>query len=220
MQRLIAFIVSGLPVAGIALVLGTAAAGPASATPGQIYEISRPVVNLRAGPSTDTKVIDRLRKGARLMEFDRKEGWIKVREMGKLGPEGWVLGRLVAPEELPPPAGPFPEPQSSDAAPSSPDGGEGPGYGDDGGRVYYAYPRSRLPRRIDNRAFVPWGVTVHKEPRRKRRGGRHRGGRDKSHKDRKNTRDPGASAAREDQRAPRNLGHPRTSGAPNIGTMN
>jgi hypothetical protein len=177
---------------------------PAFATPGQIHEVKRPEVNLRAAPGTDAKVIGSLEEGARLMEFGRKGRWFKVKEMGRVGPEGWVHGALIAPEALPEPAAAAPPQRPADE--SKPDdysnGGDGP--------VYYDPPLGRYRDRLRDRAFVPWGVTV------KRKGRRHKGKGHHGHGDR-----AGKGDAKAQTRPPpaRNLGSPRRSGAPNLGTF-
>lgn len=89
----------------LALAAGLLAAGPARATPGQIHLVDRAAVNLRAGPGTETEIIGRLRRGDRVMEFERRGDWVRVRPMGRVGREGWVHGELLAPEARAP-AGP------------------------------------------------------------------------------------------------------------------
>lgn len=205
MPRSLAFIVSTLPAVGLALVLGLTAATPARATPGQIYELKRPVVNLRAGPSRKAKVVSRVRKGGRLMEFARQRGWIKVREMGKLGPEGWVLATLVVPESVSAPPAPPPE-SSSEAGPPAGAGGyeEGP--------TVIARPRGRSARYLNNGILTPLGgqtVTVRKH------GGRKGKGKGRDHGDRQSG---GSRAAGARPGGLRTLGSPRTSGAPNVGS--
>lgn len=177
---------------------------PAFATPGQIHEVTRPEVNLRAAPGTGAKVVGSLEEGARVMEFARKGRWFRVKQMGRVGPEGWVHGALIAPEKLP-----APEPAAVPQPPAD-DGGPDGYSGDRDGRVYYGYPRGRSPHRLRHRAFLPWGVTIKRKGRRHKGKGHHRHG-GKVGKRRTKTRALRPSA--------RNLGSPRRSGAPNLGTF-
>lgn len=190
---------------GLFLVVATAPLMPVSATPGQIHEVKRGTVNLRAGPGTDAKIVRTLKAGTRVMEFARKGRWYRVKEMGRVGPEGWIRGDLIAPETRP---APEPEP-APDAAGPPPEEGQPVPYveGDDG--RYYVSPGFG-PRRRDlrNRAFVPWGVTVKRKtrPRKKDKTG---GGHGKKR-----------VLGTPDARGPsRNLGGPRSGGAPNIGSF-
>lgn len=167
----------------------------ALATPGQIYEVTRPEINLRAAPNTDAKVIGHLPEGARLMEFARKGRWFKVKEMGRVGPEGWVYGALIAPEKLdePAPSAPPPAAKAPAAGPPADAGGE---VGSSGG---------------DGRAILPWAVMVPPKAR------RHKGKRRHRHRGRPGK--PGITV-RPVRPGLRDLGWPRTSGAPNLGTLN
>ncbi|TDI63739.1 MAG: SH3 domain-containing protein [Alphaproteobacteria bacterium] len=104
------------PVA-LALVLVAGPAGRVFATPGQIHVVDHATVNLRAGPSTKARVIGRLKRGDRVMEFERRGRWLRVQQMGKLAPEGWVHGALVVPEPRPTAARSQPRPEPEDPAP-------------------------------------------------------------------------------------------------------
>ncbi len=203
MARSTAFLIPLARAAGAALILALGAGAPARATPGQIHVVQRPEVNLRAGPGTATKIIGKLARGARVMEFARKGRWFRVKEMGRVGPEGWVHGAMIAPEPEPSPAVP-----AEPAPPSAGEPGTGPSSRGADGTVTYAYPRGVAPWPPDNRAFVPWGVEIrkHRPPRRK--------GRD--HDQGKPPKAPPPSAV--EREGPRNLGYPRPSGVPNIGT--
>jgi len=181
--------------------------GPAVATPGQIHEVKRPEVNLRAGPGTDAKVIGSLEQGARVMEFAREGRWFRVKQMGRVGPEGWVHGALIAPEKLLEPESPAPP---GSTRPPADERGTG-GSSDDDGRRYYGDPGGGFRDVLRDRAFLPWGVTV----KRKGHGGKRHGDRGrKRHRH-------GGKAAKGGAVRPgvRNLGWPRQSGAPNIGTF-
>lgn len=57
-------------------------------------EIVFPFVNVRQGPSTDSKIIAVVKKGAKLTVLEDKLGWLRVRlEDGK---EGWVGKNMTA----------------------------------------------------------------------------------------------------------------------------
>lgn len=190
---------------GFVVVVATAPFVSASATPGQIHEVKRGTVNLRAGPGTDAKVMRTLEAGARLMEFARKGRWYRVKEMGRVGPEGWVRGDLIAPEVLPEPV-PQPAPEVAGRPPE--EGQPAPDVEDDDGR-YTVYPGLATGRRnVRNRAFVPWGGTV----KRKKRGRKKHGARG-GHNKKRVLRSPAPRGTS------RNLGWPRSGGVPNIGSF-
>ena len=92
--------------AALALVLVAGPTGIVHATPGQIHLVKSDVAKLRAEPSKESKVIDRLAKGDRVMEFKRQGRWLQVQQMGKVAPEGWMHTELVRPEPAPAPAVP------------------------------------------------------------------------------------------------------------------
>lgn len=87
-----------LATAAVAFAFAVLLPDPVRATPGQIHVIDREAVNLRAEPSTEAEIIGRLRRGDRVMEFERRDLWLRVRPMGRVGREGWVHGGLVTPE--------------------------------------------------------------------------------------------------------------------------
>lgn len=51
-------------------------------------EIALPFVNLRQGPSMDSKIIKVLKKGTKLMVLQEKGGWLRIQLED--GTEGWV----------------------------------------------------------------------------------------------------------------------------------
>ncbi len=57
-------------------------------------EIVLPFVNLRQGPSMDSKIISVLKKGTKLTVLEEKAGWLRVR-LGD-GTEGWVAKTMTA----------------------------------------------------------------------------------------------------------------------------
>ena len=99
-----------LALAMLTGLLWAAASAPVSATPGEIHVVKVAVANLRAGPGTGTKVIERLRRGHRVMEFERRGDWLRVQRMGTVGREGWLHGALVGPEPAPDQPAPAPPP--------------------------------------------------------------------------------------------------------------
>jgi hypothetical protein len=56
-------------------------------------EIVLPFVNLRQGPSMDSKIISVLKKGTKLTVLEEKAGWLRVR-LGD-GTEGWVAKAMT-----------------------------------------------------------------------------------------------------------------------------
>jgi uncharacterized protein YgiM (DUF1202 family) len=56
-------------------------------------EIALPFVNLRQGPSMDSKIISVLKKGTKLTVLEEKAGWLRVR-LGD-GTEGWVAKAMT-----------------------------------------------------------------------------------------------------------------------------
>ncbi|MGF1551694.1 MAG: SH3 domain-containing protein [Paracoccaceae bacterium] len=69
-------------------------AAPALAGPGDVHEVTADLVNLRAGPSDDASIRDRLEGGAQVIELTRDGGWIGVRVEGT-GQQGWIYGELL-----------------------------------------------------------------------------------------------------------------------------
>lgn len=84
----------------VMLVFWVAVALPAHATPGQILYVQPEITNVRGAPSTSARVVMRLERGHKLMEFERRGKWIRVLIAGTLGNEGWVHGALVATRPL------------------------------------------------------------------------------------------------------------------------
>ncbi len=91
-------IAKGFAPAALALVLVAGSTGGVIAAPGQIHVVKSAGAALRAAPSTKAEVIGRLVGGDRVMEFEIRGGWLRVQQMGRVAPEGWVPGALVAPE--------------------------------------------------------------------------------------------------------------------------
>ena len=59
-----------------------------------IVYVTGDVVNVRAGPSTDHRVVGRARSGDRALEFGRSGGWVRV-QLDKSGVGGWMSGRYL-----------------------------------------------------------------------------------------------------------------------------
>lgn len=74
------------------------APGEAHATPGEILVITDVDVALYAAPGPKSKVIERLDKNDRIMEFERRDGWVRGMLFGAIGKEGWVAARYLKPE--------------------------------------------------------------------------------------------------------------------------
>ncbi|MDX1485824.1 MAG: SH3 domain-containing protein [Alphaproteobacteria bacterium] len=151
MSRLPRSILSILFPVALAAVFAVVPGGPVPATNGQIHVVKAAVANLRAAPNTKARIIARLRRGDRVMEFGRKGQWLKVQQMGTVGPEGWLFGSLLEPEPAAPPVIAPPALPRSDAAP----------------------PRTAPPA-DDTVYLIPHGVL----PRHRHRRPRHRPGHD------------------------------------------
>jgi hypothetical protein len=70
----------------------------ARATPGEILVITGMEVALRAAPDAKSRVIERLDKSDRIMEFERRDGWVRGLLFGAMGKEGWVASRYLMAE--------------------------------------------------------------------------------------------------------------------------
>lgn len=70
----------------------------ARATPGEILVITGADVALRAAPGPGSTVIERLDANDRIMEFERRDGWVRGMLFGAIGKEGWVAARYLKSE--------------------------------------------------------------------------------------------------------------------------
>jgi hypothetical protein len=70
----------------------------ARATPGEILVITGEDVALRAAPGPGSKIIERLDKNDRIMEFERRDGWVRGMLFGAIGKEGWVAAGYLRSE--------------------------------------------------------------------------------------------------------------------------
>lgn len=62
----------------------------------ELVSVRGPVVNLRAGPTTDSEVLWQLRRGYPLLVLERQGDWLRVRDFE--GDEGWIAARLTGSE--------------------------------------------------------------------------------------------------------------------------
>lgn len=85
--------------AALALALTALGAAPAAATPGDILFVEADEASLRTAPEADAPVILRLKAGRKLIEFERRDAWIRVGVFGAVGKVGWVRRELAAGRE-------------------------------------------------------------------------------------------------------------------------
>lgn len=78
--------------AGLLLLAG--AGSGALAETGDVYQITSPKVNLRAGASDSAAIITTVAAGDEVIELDRDGAWIGVRVLHN-GEEGWIYGELA-----------------------------------------------------------------------------------------------------------------------------
>ncbi|MDH3240202.1 MAG: TIGR02281 family clan AA aspartic protease [Alphaproteobacteria bacterium] len=71
-------------LASCALVTG------AQAAPGQRYDVQRNDTKIHAFPSAKARVLGRLNRGDRVIEWRRNGAWVEVSPMGVVGANGWV----------------------------------------------------------------------------------------------------------------------------------
>jgi hypothetical protein len=79
----------------LAVLLISALAAPAAAGPGDLYEITAELANLRSSPSDAASVRDRLQDGTQVIELRRDGGWLGIRVV-PTGQEGWIWGELLS----------------------------------------------------------------------------------------------------------------------------
>lgn len=86
------------------------------ATPGQILYVKSEIANLREAPSRKARIVKRLRRGHKVIEFARRRGWVRVGMFDTSGRDGWIHGALLGPElpgNRPPPPPPPPTRQAN-----------------------------------------------------------------------------------------------------------
>jgi len=76
--------------AALTFALTALGATPAPATPGDILFVEADQASLRAAPEATAPVILRLEAGRRLIEFERRDAWIRVGVFGAVGKVGWI----------------------------------------------------------------------------------------------------------------------------------
>ena len=76
------------------LLLGCFSASAIKAAPGDIYEVNADLVNLRAGPSNEASVRDRVSGGTQVIELERDGNWYGIRTLDS-GLDGWIYGDLL-----------------------------------------------------------------------------------------------------------------------------
>ena len=89
------------------------------ATPGQILYVKGEIANVRKAPSRKARIVKRLRRGHKVIEFERRRRWVRVGMFDTSGRIGWIHGALLGPE-LPggrPPPPPAPTRQAKGPAP-------------------------------------------------------------------------------------------------------
>ena len=89
-MRLLAAMLVGIPM------LLSAVAG--EAMPGDRLYIQVSCVNIRSGPTIESKVLMQGEQGRPLFEFDRQKGWIQVGIEGTDGKIGWIARQFVGPD--------------------------------------------------------------------------------------------------------------------------
>jgi hypothetical protein len=107
---------SWLPIALLAVFLQFGPSGTAMATPGDILLVDAETATLRRAPSPASPIRKRLNAGQKLMEFERRAGWVRVVVFATIGEEGWVAETSVVREPRPPVSAPHdlqPEPATT-----------------------------------------------------------------------------------------------------------
>lgn len=108
------------PLAAMALLLVLAVAQvPSSlASPGEEFTVRESGIALRAQPSKTAESLLTLTPADRLVEFERRGGWVRVGVFRQVGGFGWVQADDLVPLPRPaPPPQPTPQPTPRAAAP-------------------------------------------------------------------------------------------------------
>ncbi len=108
------------PWAGaLALLMILGAPATPDATPGQILYVKSEIANVRKAPSRKARIVKRLRRGHKVIEFERRRRWVRVGMFDTSGRVGWIHGALLGlklPGSRPPPP-PAPTRQAKGAVP-------------------------------------------------------------------------------------------------------
>lgn len=92
------FTLSSLPTVTVDPVMEDVAPAAPAAAAGDVWYVTVSSVNVREGPSTETSVVDKLKRGeAVLVAFEEGSEWAKVTIQGD-GLEGYVALRFLSPE--------------------------------------------------------------------------------------------------------------------------
>ncbi len=73
---------------------------PAFATPGDVLVVDIEQADLRTAPDPTAPALLRAPRGLRLIEFERRGGWVRVRVFGRLGKDAWIHESLVSRKPL------------------------------------------------------------------------------------------------------------------------
>ena len=80
---------------GLALLMILGTAATLDATPGQIVYVQSKGAEVRAEPNRKAQVIAQLRRGHKVIEFERRSGWVRIGMFDTSGRDGWVHGPLL-----------------------------------------------------------------------------------------------------------------------------
>ncbi len=103
---------------GLALLMILGTAATPDATPGQIIYVQSKGAEVHAEPNRKAQVIAQLRRGHKVIEFERRSGWVRIGMFDTSGRDGWVHGPLLRPE--PPGSRPAPPPPAPTAQAKEP----------------------------------------------------------------------------------------------------
>ena len=63
---------------------------------GALWTVSANALNVRSGPSTSNRAVDRIRKGEQVLVVAQQSGWAHIKIEGD-GVDGWVAARFLTP---------------------------------------------------------------------------------------------------------------------------
>ena len=81
---------------GALLATGSLAGKAALAAAGDTLVVTGDAVNVRFGPSTNTRIRQRVSRDQQVMELQREGDWVRVEIIDGDGREGWIHGSLLA----------------------------------------------------------------------------------------------------------------------------
>ena len=82
---------------GALLATGSLTGKAALAAAGDTLVVTGDAVNVRFGPSTNTRIRQRVARDQQVMELQREGDWVRVEIVDGEGREGWIHGSLLAP---------------------------------------------------------------------------------------------------------------------------